>query len=56
MSKQFPHLSDSKFPDLGTVDVYKYNNNVDYTRWDSSQMRVTLCSVPWDLGEAHVGQ
>lgn len=56
MAKNFPHISDTEFPDVRNVDVYKYANKLDYSRWDASQMRVTLCSVPWDLGEAHIGQ
>lgn len=54
---RFPHLSDpSTFPSTENVNVYKYPNNFDYSRYDGAQMKVTLCSVPWDLGEAHVGQ
>lgn len=54
---RFPHLrSESAFPDPGSVDVYKYDNQMDYGRFDGPQMRITLMSVPWDLGEAHVGQ
>lgn len=51
----FPHLNDSRFPDLENVDVYKYKNELDYSRFDDVQMQLTLCSVPWDMGEAHVG-
>lgn len=43
------------FPHAQGVDVYRYDNDFDYSRYDSAQMRVTLCSVPWDLGEAHIG-
>lgn len=54
---RFPHLrSESAFPDPASVDVYKYDNSMDYDRFDNAQMRITLMSVPWDLGEAHVGQ
>lgn len=52
----FPHLNDSQFPNVGNVDVYKYANEFDYSRYDTVQMRLTLCKVPWDMGEAHVGQ
>lgn len=52
---KFPHLDDPAFPDLGNVDVYKYRNEFDYSRYDHTQMRITLCSVPWDMGEAHIG-
>ena len=43
---QFPHLSDTQFPDLNTVDVYKFQNNFDYTRWDAKS-DITLCNVRW---------
>ena len=55
MADRFPHLSDSDFPNLGNVDVYKYANEFDYTRYDSMQMSMQLCTVPWDMGEAHIG-
>lgn len=51
----FPHLKDTRFPDLGNVDVYKYQNEFDYARYDAEQMDILLCSVPWDMGEAHIG-
>lgn len=53
---EFPHLNDSEFPIIDNVDVYKYRNELDYSRFDHTQMKLTLCSVPWDMGEAHVGQ
>ena len=52
---RFPHLKDSSFPDVQNVDVYKYANEFDYTRYDSMQMSMQLCTVPWDMGEAHIG-
>ena len=55
MPRDFPHLNDSAFPDLGSVDVYRYANEFDYTRYDSLQMSMQLCTVPWDMGEAHIG-
>lgn len=51
----FPHMKESAFPHLNNVDVYKYKNEFDYSRYDDAQMRITLCSVPWDMGEAHIG-
>ena len=51
----FPHLNDSQFPSVGNVDVYKYRNEFDYSRFDEMQMRIQLCNVPWDMGEAHIG-
>lgn len=54
--KKFPYLrSDSGFPDIGNVDVYRYDNDYDYSRYTPTQMRITLCAVPWDMGEAHIG-
>lgn len=55
MSKNFPHINDTAFPDVGGVDVYQYQNEFDYKRYDYSQMDIIVCSVPWDMGEAHVG-
>ena len=52
----FPHLdTNSKFPYLDNVEVYKYDNNFDYSRFDYDQMEIIVCSVPWDMGEAHIG-
>lgn len=51
----FPHLDDTDFPNIDSVNVWQYENNFDYERYDYTQMRVTVCSVPWDMGEAHVG-
>lgn len=56
MSKNFPHLSNnSEFPLLGNVDVYKYDNDFDYSRYDYTQMELQVCTVPWDMGEVHIG-
>ena len=55
MARNFPHIADSEFPNVSNVDVYKYQNNIDYSRFDYTQMEITICSVPWDMGEAHVG-
>ena len=51
----FPHLKDTQFPDVANVDVYKYQNNFNYARYDTTQMHIQICSVPWDMGEAHIG-
>lgn len=51
----YPHLKDTDFPNMGNVDVYKYQNDFDYSRFDEMQMRIQICSVPWDMGEAHIG-
>ena len=57
MSKNFPKLShnQSDFPLLGNVDVYKYDNDFDYGRFDYTQMELIICTVPWDMGEVHIG-
>ena len=52
----FPHLSSKgSFPNVDGVNVYQYDNAVDYTRFDYSQMALQVCNVPWDMGEAHIG-
>lgn len=51
----FPRLNDNEFPHINNVNVYKYLNEFDYMRYDSLQMKLQICSVPWDMGEAHIG-
>lgn len=48
--------SNSNFPDIDNVNVYKFDNEFDYSRYDATQMTLQICTVPWDVGEAHVGQ
>lgn len=43
------------FPHVDNIDVYKYDNDFDYSRYNYDQMDLLICSVPWDMGEAHVG-
>lgn len=52
---EFPHMKDTDFPHIDSVDVYKYKNEFDYSRFDDLQMQVQVCCVPWDMGEAHIG-
>lgn len=52
---KLPH-NESDFPLINNVDVYKFDNDFDYERYDYTQMELQICSVPWDVGEAHVGQ
>ena len=56
---RFPHLTangnESDFPNIANVKTYEYDNKIDYSRFDNVQMNITLCKVPWDMGEAHVG-
>ena len=56
MADVFNRLSStSDFPDLATVNAYQYDNDYDYSRFDGVQMHLTVCTVPWDMGEAHIG-
>ena len=57
MAPKFNYLknNESAFPNIDTVNVFKFDNNFDYTRYNYSQMSITICSVPWDMGEAHIG-
>lgn len=52
----FHYLGKNGFPNADNVNVYDYNNELDYSRYDYSQMHVQICNVNWDQGEAHVGQ
>lgn len=44
---EFPHLSDTNFPNLSNVNVYSYRNEFDYTRWVENT-KVHLTNVLWD--------
>ena len=46
MSKEFPHLDDTRFPDLQTANVYKYRNELDYSAYEVST-KIKLLNVPW---------
>lgn len=43
---RFPHLTGATAFPGDNVNVYKYQNEFDYTRWDASA-RLKLCNVPW---------
>lgn len=47
--------NESSFPHVDNVNVYKYDNDFDYGRFDYTQMTLQICTVPWDMGEAHIG-
>ena len=47
--------TNSDFPKISNVDTYKYDNDFDYSRFNSIQMELQICTVPWDMGEAHIG-
>lgn len=53
---EFTHMGRHGFPHGENVNPYRYNNELDYKRFDCTQMSLQLCSVPWDQGEAHIGQ
>ena len=42
--KDYPHIRDTVYPDLDTVDVYKIENKFDYSRWGVGT-QVKLCNV-----------
>lgn len=46
MSREFPHLDDTRFPDLQTANVYKYRNELDYDKYEVST-KIKLLNVPW---------
>ena len=52
-SYRFPHLDDTEFPDIDTVDVYKYENDFDYERWEDNT-KVRLCNVLWSSDYSNV--
>lgn len=43
----FPHLSDTDFPNLDNVNVYAYKNEFDYSRW-AVGTSIKLCNVLWN--------
>lgn len=47
MSKSFPHLDDTSFPDLNDINAYKYKNEFDYSRWGAFT-KIHLCRVLWN--------
>lgn len=50
---EFPHMNDTKFPDIDTVNVYKYQNNFDYGRW-TGKVSIKLVNVLWNSDYADV--
>lgn len=53
MSKRFPHLSDTSFPDIGTVHPYQRKTDFDYARYDY-EATIKLCNVTWPYDYSHV--
>lgn len=44
---EFPHINDDKFPHLNTVDVWKYQNDFDYGRWQG-KITIKMLNVKWN--------
>lgn len=44
---EFPHLSDTKFPNAEGVNVYSYRNDFDYERWVPGT-KLKLVNVLWN--------
>lgn len=53
MSKSFPHLADTAFPNLDNVDPYERKATFDYGRYDYTAS-AKLCNVTWTPDYAHV--
>lgn len=53
MERQYPHLGDTEFPHLSNIDVWKYRNNFEYSRWEDNA-RIKFCTVNWDSGYVNV--
>ena len=47
MSNDFPNLDDTKFPNLDNIDVWKYKNNFEYSRWVPN-VTIKLVNVLWN--------
>lgn len=43
----FPHLNDTRFPNIENVDVYAHQVVFDYTRWQP-KTKAYLCNVRWN--------
>lgn len=43
----FPNLNDTVFPNSTNVDVWKYQNNFDYSRWQPN-VTLRMVNVPWN--------
>lgn len=46
MEHNYPHLDDTKFPDLNTVNAYKYKNDYPYDAYGITT-KIKLMNVPW---------
>lgn len=54
MTKRYPHIiPNTEFPGASNVDTFaQYPNTFDYTVW-TTEVKLTLCRVPWD-GERNI--
>lgn len=55
-SRTYPHINNnasSAFPNINTVDVYKYNNTFNYSRW-TPNTQIKLCNVAWTSTNEHL--
>lgn len=50
---EFPHIKDNEFPYVNNVDVFKYQNNFDYARWQG-KVSIKLLNVLWNSNYADV--
>lgn len=50
---QFPHIKDDKFPNVSNVDVWKFQNDFDYARWQG-KVSIKLTNVLWNSNYADV--
>ena len=51
--RDYPHINDTAFPNVDNVNVYRYRNEFDYTRWQPDTV-LKLCNVPWDASYSDV--
>lgn len=49
----FPHINDDNFPHLDNVDVWKFQNEFDYARWQG-KISIKLINVLWNSNYADV--
>lgn len=49
----FPHIKDNNFPNLNNVNVYKFQNDFDYARWQG-KVSIKLLNVLWNSNYADV--
>lgn len=53
INREFPHIKDTEYPNINTVDVYKYNNTFNYSRW-TPNTKIKLCNVAWNSSNEHL--